>query len=180
MANEILRSVNVADDGHEVPAKEIASRIEAILLAAPDEEAFKLASVNTEERHGFIDQVARQVRDAVLTAYTVTEIEREQNPPPVKETNGWMSMNASSRMRSRGINGGTPGPETKAMTLSAMTALPVLGAYSGSIMRCNLRNGSGLWSICRLSGRNAGALRRVGSGPPERPPVEPKNVMKPS
>ena len=27
----------------------------------------------------------------MLTAYTVTEIEREQNPPPVKETNGWMS-----------------------------------------------------------------------------------------
>ncbi len=55
------------------------------------EEAFKLPSVNTEERHGFIDQVARQVRDAVLNAYTVTEIEREQNPPPAKETNGWMS-----------------------------------------------------------------------------------------
>ena len=125
MSNEILRSVNVANEGQEFPANEIASRVEAILLAVTEEEAFKLASVNTEERHGFIDQVARQVRDAVLSTYTVTEIEREQNPPPVKETNGWMSMNASSRMRSRGINGGTPGPETKAMTLSAMTALPV-------------------------------------------------------
>ncbi len=91
MANEILRFVNVTNDGQEVPAKEIASRIEAIMLAVTDEEAFKLPSVNTEERHGFIDQVARQVRDAVLNAYTVTEIEREQNPPPAKETNGWMS-----------------------------------------------------------------------------------------
>jgi hypothetical protein len=91
MANEILRSVNVANEGQEVPANEIASRIEAILLSATDEEAFKLASVNTEERHGFIEQVARQVRDAVLNSFTVTEIVREQNPPPAKETNGWMS-----------------------------------------------------------------------------------------
>ncbi len=91
MSNEILRSVNVANEGQEVQANEIASRIEAILLAGTDEEAFKLQAVNTEERHGFIEQVARQVRDTVLNAYTVTEIEREQNPPPAKQTNSWMS-----------------------------------------------------------------------------------------
>jgi hypothetical protein len=89
MAKEILRSLNVANDGQQVPAQEIASRVEEILLAAPDEEAFKLASVSTEERHEFIERIASQVRDAVLNAYTVTEIERDPEPPKAIESNGW-------------------------------------------------------------------------------------------
>ncbi|MBB3458728.1 hypothetical protein FHT86_007054 [Rhizobium sp. BK313] len=91
MAKELLRAVNITDGDQAVAPEAIASKIEAVLLGIPDKQAFRLASIATEEREALTDDIADQVRDAILAAYTVKEIEREQNPPPAMESNGWMA-----------------------------------------------------------------------------------------
>ncbi|MDL2408637.1 hypothetical protein PY650_23920 [Rhizobium calliandrae] len=89
MAKEILRSVHVSERGQAVIPEARASKIEAILLDISDEEAFKLASIEPEERSELVDFIADQVRAMVLSNYTVTEIEREPEPSQAIESNGW-------------------------------------------------------------------------------------------
>jgi hypothetical protein len=91
MAKELLRAVNIAHGDQPATPEEIASKIEAILLSIPEEQAFRLASIATEEREALKNDISDQVRDAILGAYAVKEIEREQEPPLAKETNGWMA-----------------------------------------------------------------------------------------
>ncbi|MGY5811985.1 hypothetical protein ACXHXG_30335 [Rhizobium sp. LEGMi198b] len=102
MAKEILRHVNVAERGQAVIPEAIAAKIEAILLDINDEEAFKLASIKTEEKEEVVDFIADQVRAMVFSNFTVTEIEREPEPPKAIESNGWKgyeSIGADERTR---------------------------------------------------------------------------------
>ncbi|AVA20695.1 hypothetical protein NXC24_CH01028 [Rhizobium sp. NXC24] len=89
MAKELLRVVQICNGDQPVPAAEIAAKIEAILRGIPDEEAFHLASISTEEREAVKDQISEQIRDAILAAYTVMAIERAPEPAKAIETNGW-------------------------------------------------------------------------------------------
>ncbi|WP_141694124.1 hypothetical protein [Rhizobium lusitanum] len=91
MAKELLRSVNVASDGQAITQGEIAAKIEAILLAVSDEQAFMLAEPAEEGKQDTIDLIADQVRAMVFSDYTVSEIEREVEPPKAVESNGWQS-----------------------------------------------------------------------------------------
>ncbi|NTG48556.1 hypothetical protein G6M04_14280 [Agrobacterium rhizogenes] len=92
MAREIMRAVNVANNGLTVIPDEIAAKIEAILLNVSDEQAFKLASISTEEKEEVVEIIVDQVRAMILSDYTVTEIEREPEPPKAVESNGWKAF----------------------------------------------------------------------------------------
>ncbi|AGB71793.1 MULTISPECIES: hypothetical protein [Rhizobium] len=92
MAKELIRSVQVANGNQRVTAEEIAGKIEAILLGLDEKTAFNLASIATEEREAVVDLIADQVRAMMLTDYTVSEVEKEPEPPKPVEWNGWQSF----------------------------------------------------------------------------------------
>ncbi len=89
MANELLRSVTVTKGEAAAGHEEIAAKIEAILLGIDDAMAFKLVSTSIEEKEEVVDLICDQVRAMMLSDYTVTEIEKEPEPPKVEEFNGW-------------------------------------------------------------------------------------------
>jgi hypothetical protein len=92
MAKEIVRSVQVASGGRPAAPEEIAEKIEAILLGVDEVIAFNLASISTEEKEAVIDLIADLVRAMIFADYTVTEIEKEREPPKPIESNGWQSF----------------------------------------------------------------------------------------
>jgi hypothetical protein len=89
MANELLRTVQIAHGGQPVAADEIVEKIEAVLLGIDDSTAFNLASTSTEEKEAVVELIADQVRAMMLSDYSVSEIEKELEQPRAKETNGW-------------------------------------------------------------------------------------------
>ncbi|NTG19407.1 hypothetical protein G6L00_03050 [Agrobacterium rhizogenes] len=88
MAQELVRSVKVASNGQLIEPEEIAGKIELILLGMDDRVAFDLASNSAEEKEAVVELIADQVRAMMLSDYNVTEIDKEQEQPKPKESNG--------------------------------------------------------------------------------------------
>ena len=87
MAKELVRSVQVVNDGQPAAPEQIAEKIEAILLGIDEGMAFNLASHSTEEKEAVVELIADQVRAMMLTDYIVTEIEKEPEPSKAVESN---------------------------------------------------------------------------------------------
>ncbi|AYG64072.1 hypothetical protein [Rhizobium jaguaris] len=134
-------------------------------------------SIATEERETLKDEIAIQARDAILDAYTVTEIEQEERPRAT-EINGWTARECikgdeKPRYKWRHTWAGEKGDDI--VGCDCATCL-------GCVFRLDYTAQSAKWfwlvELYRLSDPIADVHRQDGSGVPERQPVAQKNAMK--
>ncbi|WP_341486873.1 hypothetical protein [Pararhizobium sp. A13] len=88
MAIRILQQVVLEDAGKAVEAATVAKRIEALLLAFPEAEAFRIASDDTNEAEAARHKLTQQITLDLLQSFTAVEIEREPQCT-ASLSNGW-------------------------------------------------------------------------------------------
>ena len=93
MATRILQQVVLEDSGKAVEAAVVAKRIEAMLLAFPEAEAFLIASHSTEEAEAARRDLARLITLDLLQTYTPAIIEH-QRQCAASQSNGWKMWEA--------------------------------------------------------------------------------------
>ncbi|MCV9967718.1 hypothetical protein OIU34_38520 [Pararhizobium sp. BT-229] len=102
MAKKILQQVVLEDAGIAVDAEVVAKRIEEVLTAGPESDAFLVASHSTEESEPARDELTRQITmDLLLSCTPVTiELKREW---AASLSNGWKMWEVITCRREAGI-----------------------------------------------------------------------------
>ncbi|MCV9960708.1 hypothetical protein OIU34_02250 [Pararhizobium sp. BT-229] len=88
MAKRILQQVILEAAGAAMEVEPVAKRIEAVLMAYPETEAFLIASHSAEESEPARDELTRQVTLDLLQAYTPVTIEHKRECA-ASLSNGW-------------------------------------------------------------------------------------------